>query len=165
MSDGKFDIGLVSLDEITINNATLENSSGQPSIDLSTLDIKFGYELNPAISLRSKHVQIPADFAVRATRKGSDRTEITSRYSIVFLFAVQNLAQLAIPEERVGLTVDDDMLSSLLNITYSTSRGILYTRYLGTPFQGLILPVIPTTELFELPSGIKLIPAQKSPGK
>lgn len=157
MSDKKFDIGLVSLEDITIRNATLENHSGKTSVDLSGLEIAFQYELNPSISIRSKKVQITAEYDIRVAEANSEKLEISSRYSIVFLYAVENLVELAIPDERKGLSVDDEMLSNLLNITYSTSRGILYTRYLGTLLQGLILPIIATTELFESPSAVKSI--------
>lgn len=161
MNDKKFDIGMVSLEDITIKNATLENHGGQASVDLSELEIAFSYELNPSISLRAKKVQITAEYDIRAAKTNSEKPEISSRYSIVFLYTVQNLLELAIQDERRGLSVDDEMLSSLLNITYSTSRGILYTRYLGTLLQGLILPVIATAELFESPSAVKSIPAKK----
>src|SRR5258706_12973328 len=116
MNDKKFDIGLISLEDITIRNATLENHSGQESVDLSGFEIAFKYELNPGISLRSKKVQITADYDIRATKTKSEKLEITSHYSIVFLYTVQNLFELAIPDERHGLSVDDEMLSSLLNI-------------------------------------------------
>lgn len=157
MSDKKFDIRLVSLEDITIRNATLENHSGKTSVDLSRLEIAFQYELNASISIRSKKVQITAEYDIRVADANSEKLEISSRYSIVFLYTVENLAELAIPDERKGLSVDDEMLSNLLNITYSTSRGILYTRYLGTLLQGLILPIIATTELFESPSAVKSI--------
>src|SRR5690606_9559462 len=62
--------------------------------------------------------------------------DITSKYSIVFLFSILSPPALAVIKDNERTSVDEEMLSSLLNIACSTSRGILYTRFLGTVLEG-----------------------------
>jgi hypothetical protein len=160
MNEKKFDISLVSLEDITVKNASLENKSEQALVDLTGLETSFQYELHTAISLSSKKVRITANYDIRAGKSNSNKLEISSSYSIVFIYAVQNLLDLVVSDEQQGVSVDDEMLSNLFNISYSTSRGILYTRYLGSFLHGFILPIISTAELFESPSAIKSIPTK-----
>lgn len=161
MNEEKFNIELVSLDSINVISAALDNRSGFTTIDHSGLDVSFQYQLIPSVSIRSNKIQVIAEYEIRAARSDSDKLDISSKYSIVFLFSIKNLSELAVLEDTGLISIDDEMLSSLLNITYSTSRGILYSRYLGSVLDGVILPVISTADLFKSPSAIKSIPAKK----
>jgi hypothetical protein len=161
MNDEKFNIELISLDSINVISAALENHSGRTTIDHSGLEISFQYQLVPAVSIRSKKVQVTAEYEIRVAKNDSSSLDIMSKYDIVFLFSVKNLPELAVLDDTGLISIDDEMLSSLLNITYSTSRGILYSRYLGSVLDGVILPVISTADLFKSPSAIKSISAKK----
>jgi hypothetical protein len=161
MNEEKFNIELVSLDSINVISAALDNRSGFTTIDHSGLDVSFQYQLIPSVSIRSNKIQVIAEYEIRAARSDSDKLDISSKYSIVFLFSIKNLSELAVLDDTGLISIDDEMLSSLLNITYSTSRGILYSRYLGSVLDGVILPVISTADLFKSPSAIKSIQAKK----
>ncbi len=161
MNEKKFNIDLVSVDNINIMSAAIENHSGHTTIDNSGFELSFQYQLIPSVSIRTKKVQIIAEYEIRAVKGDNSELAISSKYSILFLFSVTNLPELAVLDKSDLITVDDEMLSSLLNITYSTSRGILYTRYLGTLLDGLILPVISTADLLRSPSAIKSFPSKK----
>jgi hypothetical protein len=161
MNEEKFNIELVSLDSINVISAALDNRSGFTTIDHSGLDVSFQYQLIPSVSIRSNKIQVIAEYEIRAARSDSDKLDISSKYSIVFLFSVKNLSELAVLDDTGLISIDEEMFSSLLNITYSTSRGILYSRYLGSVLDGVILPVISTADLFKSPSAIKSIQAKK----
>jgi hypothetical protein len=161
MNEEKFNIELVSLDNINVISAALENHSEFTTIDHSGLEISFQYQLIPAVSIRSKKVQVTAEYEIRVAKSDSSSLGIISKYSIVFLYSVKNLPELAVLDDTGLISIDEEMFSSLLNITYSTSRGILYSRYLGTILDGVILPVISTADLFKSPSAIKSIPTKK----
>jgi hypothetical protein len=160
MSEGKFNIDLISLDNINVISATLENQSGLKTVDHSGLDISFHYQLVPALSVRSRQVLVSAEYEIRAAKGENAPLAIASKYKISFLFSVTNLSDLAVLQDGELIDVDEEMLSSILNITYSTSRGILYTRYLGTVLEGIILPIIPTADLVKL-SAIRPISTKK----
>jgi hypothetical protein len=160
MNEEKYNIELVSLDSINVISAALQNHSGFTTIDHSGLEISFQYQLIPAVSIRSKKVQVTAEYEIRVSKSDSSSLDIISKYSIAFLYSVKNLPELAVLDDTGLISIDDEMLSSLLNITYSTSRGILYSRYLGTILDGVILPVISTADLFKT-SAVKSIPTKK----
>lgn len=147
MSESKFDIEQVSLINISIVSATLENKGALTTIDDPALELSFHYQLDPGVNIRSKRAQILADFEIRAFKSENEPPDVTSQYKIAFLFSISNLPDLITGTETELKAVDEDMLASLLNIAYSTSRGILYTRFLGTVLEGVILPVISTTDL------------------
>ncbi len=62
MNEEKFNIELVSLDNINVLSATLENHSGAATMDRSGLEMSFQYQLIPAISIRSKKVQVLEEY-------------------------------------------------------------------------------------------------------
>jgi hypothetical protein len=159
MTTGKFNIDLVQLEDINVISATLENNSGLKSIDHALYEIAFQYMLAPGISVRSKQIRVLADFDIRVAKSSVPESIITCKYGITFLFSVKNLEEL-VKIDHNDIEVDEELLSSVLNITYSTSRGILYTRHLGTILDGLILPIIPTADLYR--SGVKAIPGKKA---
>lgn len=160
MSESKFDIEQVSLISISIVSAALENKSALTTIDDPALELAFRYQLDPGVNIQSRRAQILADYEIRAFKSESEEPEITSRYKIAFIFSISNLADLVTITEDELNDVDEETLASLLNIVYSTSRGILYTRFLGTVLEGVILPIISTTDL-NRQSAIKRIPTKK----
>jgi hypothetical protein len=161
MDEHIFNIELISLDSINILNATLQNDAGLTTMEYLGYDINFQYQLVPSVSITSKRIRVVADYEIRASKKGSDVVDIKSQYKIAFIYSVERIAEFAFPDDDELVTVDDEMLSSVLNITYSTSRGILYTRCLGTVMDGLILPIIPTADLLNKPTAIKQISMKK----
>ena len=158
MKEEKFHIDLVQLEGIQVISATLDNKEGVKAIDKDSYEIAFHYELIPGISIRSKQIRITADYDIRAAKSGTAEAIVTSKYRIAFLFSIANMEEL-VKLEHPEIEVDEEMLSSIMNISYSTSRGILYTRYLGTVLDGFILPVIATADLFT--SAVKAMPAKK----
>jgi hypothetical protein len=160
MKGQKFDIEFISLDSINILNATIENNAGLSTIELSGYETKFQYQLTPTVSIASKKIRIVADYDIRIAKGESQVVDVKSEYKISFTYSIERLPEFAVAGEDNLVTIDEEMLSSLLNITYSTSRGMLYTRYLGTALEGIILPVISTADLLK-PSAIKAIPAKR----
>jgi hypothetical protein len=112
------------------------------------------------VSIKSKKVLVVASYDIRAGKGDEGPADITSKYSINFTFNVINLPELAEVQDGKLIELDEEMIASLLNISYSTSRGILYTRYLGTALDGILLPVISTADLLK-PSAIKPIRIKK----
>lgn len=160
MSESKFDIEQVSLLSISVVSAALENKGSLKTIDDPPLELAFRYQLDPGVNIRSKRAQILADFEIRAFKSENEPPEVTSQYKIAFIFSINNLPDLVTATGTELNDVDGEMLASLLNIVYSTSRGILYTRFLGTVLEGVILPVISTADLNKQ-SAIKPIPTKK----
>lgn len=130
------------------------------AITHSELEVSFQYQLIPAISIGSNKGQVQAEYEIGIAKSNDAPLDITRKYSVVFLFSVQNLPALAAAKDNELTSLDEELLSSFLNIAYSTFRAILYTRCLKTILEGVVLPVISTADLLK-PAGIKSTPVKK----
>ena len=94
---------------------------------------------------------IKADFSINVeTNSEIEGTEeATGAFSLVYVFHVDNMAELTKLEEDKTVTISAALGSALAAITYSTSRGILMTRFQGTALSNFILPVINPNKLTE----------------
>lgn len=147
---GIFDISLIKIDEIVITNAGIDNDTELVFLDKGNhyFDIKYGF--TPGININKKKFRIIFSCDINTFNKSDEPIAIKGRFEIAFLFNVENLESLTTFTENEGLVIDPDFVSSLSNIVYSTSRGIIYTRCQGTILKNLILPIISTTDLLKM---------------
>ncbi|MBK8878874.1 MAG: hypothetical protein IPN74_10090 [Haliscomenobacter sp.] len=66
---------------------------------------------------------------------------LTASYHLDFVLEVENL-EVFLSREDAEIQVLDILAATLLGLCISTARGILYERTQGTPFEGIILPVV-----------------------
>ena len=72
-----------------------------------------------------------------------DDSEVAEgRFILQFFFLVKDLNRWLNHTEENGVVVEGILASTLAGISYSTARGILLTRFQGTAFQNVILPII-----------------------
>jgi hypothetical protein len=92
---------------------------------------------------------IKSDFSVviKTGSKDGNKQEASSEFHFVYIFKVDNLDELAVPDKNGPIMLDSFLGNALSSITYSTSRGVLLTRLQGTAFNGFILPVINPNKL------------------
>jgi hypothetical protein len=149
-----FDIELLKVDEIVINNAAIENNTQFSFLekDKYYFDIKFGF--SPGINLSQKKIRIIFTCDILTFTNSNEKVDIKGRFEIAYFFEVENLEKLVNIED--GIEINSDLVTSLGNIAYSTSRGIIYTRCQGTILQKLILPVMSTKKLVDM-----MIPEEK----
>lgn len=70
---------------------------------------------------------------------------LKARFLILFRFEVDNLADFIQHQDEERTAIDSKLTLTLLNISYSTTRGMVLSRTQGTFFDGIILPVISPT--------------------
>lgn len=93
---------------------------------------------------------IKADFIINLkTVSAEPQQEATSLYHFVFLFDVENLGEQAQVMTDGSTDANPYLANAIASITYSTSRGILLSRFQGTVMRDFILPVIDPNSLFE----------------
>lgn len=87
---------------------------------------------------------VKADFLVNveSISKGGDVEEAVGAFSFVYVFYVDNIEELTTLEKDQTVALHQALGNALASITYSTSRGILMTRFQGTALSDFILPVI-----------------------
>ena len=90
-----------------------------------------------------------ADFtiSVKTDSKGENESEATGNFHLIFIYRLENLEELAIPEKNKRLNLNPGLANALSSVTYSTSRGILLTRLQGTALQNFVLPIINPNKL------------------
>lgn len=93
---------------------------------------------------------IKADLSVSVETKsldGTDQDEAAGAFGFTYVFHIENI------EELTSLDKDDTVImhpalgNAIASIAYSTSRGILLTRFQGTALSNFILPVINPNDL------------------
>lgn len=95
---------------------------------------------------------IKADFKVDITTKseGENQIEAHGEFHFVYVFHVENLEELAIPDKKYQIELNGGLGNSIASITYSTTRGILFARLKGTALENFVLPVINPNKLLNL---------------
>lgn len=93
-----------------------------------------------------------ADFtiSVKTDSKGENDSEATGNFHLIFIYRIENLEELAIPEKNKRLNLNPGLANALSSVTYSTSRGILLTRLQGTALQNFVLPIINPNKLLHI---------------
>ena len=95
---------------------------------------------------------IRADFTIQLSTISKEKiTEATGSYHFVFIYALENL------KEHTALNADGTvdwnpyLANAIASVTYSTSRGILLSRFQGTVMEDFILPVVDPNTLLNNP--------------
>ncbi|MFV8271558.1 hypothetical protein ACNQGP_16705 [Flavobacterium sp. GT2N3] len=107
------------------------------------VDFELGFNLEDKL--------VKADFSVHVETKSDEDTteEAVGNFSFVYVFYVDNIEELTTLKKDETITIHPALGNALASITYSTSRGILMTRFQGTVLSDFILPVINPNDLLE----------------
>jgi len=110
-----------------------------------------GYDFNRDFQLgfNLEDKLVKADFKVEITTKseGKNVEESKGSFHFVYVFHVENLEELAIPDKNYKIELNGGLGNALASITYSTTRGILFARFKGTSLENFVLPVIDPNKL------------------
>lgn len=92
---------------------------------------------------------VKADFTIeiKTKSKGQNAKEATGNFHLIFIYHVENLHDLAKPDDKNLIDLHPGLANALSSVTYSTSRGILLTRLQGTALQNFVLPIINPNKL------------------
>jgi hypothetical protein len=149
--ESKFDIDKLILESITILNASIENNAGIQKIEKDSIfDLQF--TLRPGVNLESRKMRVvfECSFQNAGVEQASKKLDVSAKFEIGFIFNIQNINELIKIKNNQELPELDNALStSIANIVYSTSRGIIYSRCLGTVVGNIILPIMPTDTLLK----------------
>lgn len=145
--DNLFDIEKVSLDEVVITNASIENKTEITSFDKKQFLRRFSYGFEAAADIEKNKLRVLFTCEMKTERRVDGETiDISGTFEISYTFTVRNLGELASIEDK-QVKIDNELLTSLFNLAYSTSRGVIYTRCQGTIVNDFILPILPTSKL------------------
>lgn len=111
---------------------------------------EFGVNFNMGFNLEDGLLK--ADFEVNITTKSNiEQEEAHGQFTFAFIFRINNLNTLVSFEEYDEHTpiVDGHLANAIASVTYSTSRGILLTRFQGTALRNFMLPIINPNDLLK----------------
>jgi hypothetical protein len=110
--------------------------------------IKHNFNVNYNVGFNVEERLAKVDFIVEIeTESGTNQQEASGLFHFAFVYQVENMDELVEEEEEV--VVHPYLHNALASITYSTSRGILMTRFKGTALENFILPVVDPNTLLE----------------
>lgn len=93
---------------------------------------------------------IKSDFTISVTTKSEgNANEATGSYQFVFIYFVENLSEHVMIMPDAVVDWNPYLANAIASITYSTSRGILLSRFQGTVMKDFILPVVDPNALLQ----------------
>lgn len=95
-------------------------------------------------NLELERLKINLIIELKADRKDKQRdTEISNaRFNIEFHFQIENLKDFYLLNEEQHPVFNGLLIATLLGLSFSTARGIIYERLSKTAMAGIILPVV-----------------------
>lgn len=87
---------------------------------------------------------------ITSQSKESVEQEANGKFHFVFIFKVGNLKDLAVPDEKDKIVLDQGLANALASVSYSTTRGILFSRLNGTALENFVLPIIDPNSLLKI---------------
>lgn len=109
----------------------------------------FSSNLDMGFNLEKNFTKVDFKVKINSKSDGANTEEAQGSFHFVFLFEVENLNELTETKEDNTVSISGALGNALASITYSTSRGILMTRFQGTPLKDFILPVIDPNDLLD----------------
>lgn len=108
----------------------------------------YNVELELGFNLPDKLIK--ADLSVTVDTKSIENTnedEASGSFSFAYVFYIDNLEELTSLENGDIVIMHPALSNAIASISYSTSRGVLLTRFQGTALSNFILPVINPNDL------------------
>lgn len=107
----------------------------------------FNTELDFSAGLDYENKVFRTVLKVKIVMQSENEKKAVSSHHFSYFFYVENLEELVVEENQSA--VDSDLTAALAAISYSTSRGVLFTRLKDTVFEKFILPIISPNELLK----------------
>jgi len=108
-------------------------------------DHNYQVNFNMTYDLKEKMVKSDIKIEIKTKSKKGQVKEASGNFHIAYLFKVENLNELVDETGSIGF----ELGNAISSISYSTSRGIIMTRFQGTALSNFILPIIDPNELLK----------------
>lgn len=141
-----FDVNKLSLFQYEITNASIKSTLAFDSKLIESHE--FHVDLDFHFDEPNKVVLAKLNFDI-STKSSEEVEEAKGSFELVFAFHVANLEELTEKNEKGELIVNGALSNAIASVSYSTSRGILLTRFQGTALSGFILPIVNPNELLK----------------
>ncbi len=134
------DITLLRVNILNINIRTSKEYMDNP-VKHEGMEMKTGSDI--ALNTTENACRVRLFFVFDAVNDKKEETGLKAEIGLEYHFKVREINRFVDKDQRLGLSV----AASLMNISYSTSRGIILEKTQNTFFHGIILPVVDSTKL------------------
>jgi len=136
------DITLLNVNVLNVNIEASEDYMNNP-VKIEGLKIKTGSEIALNVENQASRIRLYFDFNANNNGDEEKKIGLSANIGLEFHFHVKDMDKYIDEKQRLDLSV----AASLINISYSTSRGIILEKTQNTFFHGIILPVVDSTKL------------------
>jgi len=134
------DITLLRVNVLNVNIQATKEYMDKP-VKHEGLEMKTGSDI--ALNLEENACRIRLFFGFKAVSEQEKDIGLDADIGLEYHFKVKELKRFTDKDQRLGLSV----AASLINIAYSTSRGIILEKTQNTYFHGIIIPVVDSTKI------------------
>lgn len=149
--EAKVDISKISLLHVEIVSFSIKNDINTPvrKSDIKKIDFTFNTELRFNVELKETLIKLKVD--VIATHEKSSEIEVGGNFVLDFIYKSENFEDYIRVEDEKNKKLDltPAFILTLLGLSYSTARGIIFSRSSGTILEGILLPIIAPATLLE----------------
>lgn len=111
----------------------------------------FNFQVGTGMRLEEQIIGIELGIEIIAIDDSKKPIGAKGSYTHEIIFRVENLEDFIEKSEDGSVrTVDVNIISTLMGVSYSTIRGIIFTRTQGTSLGAVLLPVIDPKKLTQL---------------
>lgn len=129
-------------------NLILEQITSPLDFDTSMISWHgFHADMNLDINPEDDLLKVDLRIEVITESEGENMEEAQGVFQIQFFVRVENISEYTISRQSEKIVLHSDLGNFIASLTYSTSRGILFSRVMGTALKDFILPVINTDDL------------------
>lgn len=147
----QFNIEDLSIESITLTDASIENPDSISAKENDAYAIKYGIAFEKFLNIKDGLILINLNISLICLDKEERELNIKGNFTTRFVFKVKGLSEYVEKDQKSKIVNLEQQLSiSALNMVYSTSRGIIYTRCLGTVLGTIILPIISSQQLLTI---------------
>jgi hypothetical protein len=128
------------------------NIASDPNVQsekIKSYQVQFG--VSDELYFEEKKFRFLFNVNIEALDEKDNLIGVNGQYNVEYIFHIDNLEHYvsSIDHERKNIVFHNILPYTLLSIVYSTSRGIILSRTIGTILDGVILPVINIQDLIK----------------
>lgn len=135
---GRLEADKIHLQRVDIVSAFIDNPLEVLTMEVEGFNFSLGFNLGFDVDEKMVKAELEVNLS---TELEDSEYQATGKFKLVFLYSLDNFDDL-IHFDGTGVEVSDELAIAVASISYSTTRGVLLTRFQGTIFREFILPVI-----------------------
>ncbi|HVX52690.1 MAG TPA: hypothetical protein VHB48_21190 [Chitinophagaceae bacterium] len=139
---------------INVANAAIENPNNISIDENKSTKLFYSLGFDKRLNMDAERVLLALFINVEFLDENGNSTGIIAKFTIQFEYHIRGLKEYCEVPQEVGtdtpVLMNSQMSGSILSVAYSTARGILYTRCLGTIMGNVIMPIISVQTLLDI---------------